>query len=245
MSGVIIFGGSGGIGSAIAQQLSERGTPTFLVARDPERLAKVATQVGASGHVVGDATVLSDVENAFTQATTLWGGVSGVAHCVGSILLKPAHLTTEAEFSSVISLNLTSAFLVVRTAARTMTEGGSILLFSSAAARIGLANHEAIAAAKAGIIGLTLSTAATYASRKLRCNCIAPGLVKTALSEKITTNPSAESFSRALHPLGRLGSPDDIKGLAAILLSEEGSWITGQVFGVDGGLGTLKTKVDV
>jgi len=245
MSGVLIFGGSGGIGAAIAQQLADRGTPTFLVARNQERLAEVATQVGASGHTTGDATILADVENAFAQATTVLGKVSGVAHCVGSILLKPAHLTTEAEFSSVLTLNLTSAFLVVRTAARTMTEGGSILLFSSAAGRIGLANHEAIAAAKAGVIGLTMSTAATYASRGLRCNCIAPGLVRTPLSEKITSNTSAEAFSRALHPLGRLGTPDDIKGLAALLLSEESSWITGQVFGVDGGLGTLKTKVDV
>jgi NAD(P)-dependent dehydrogenase (short-subunit alcohol dehydrogenase family) len=122
-----------------------------------------------------------------------------------------------------------------------MTDGGSVLLFSSAAGRIGLANHEAIAAAKAGIIGLTLSAAATYAPRKLRVNCIAPGLVQTALSEKITSNPTAASFSRALHPLGRLGETADISKLSALLLSDDGSWITGQVFGVDGGLGTLKT----
>jgi NAD(P)-dependent dehydrogenase (short-subunit alcohol dehydrogenase family) len=125
-----------------------------------------------------------------------------------------------------------------------MTDGGSLLLFSSAAGRIGLANHEAIAAAKAGIIGLTLSTAATYAQRGLRVNCIAPGLVKTHMSEKITANPSAEAFSRALHPLGRLGVADDIKGLGSLLLSEEGAWITGQVFGVDGGLSSLKTKIE-
>jgi NAD(P)-dependent dehydrogenase (short-subunit alcohol dehydrogenase family) len=125
-----------------------------------------------------------------------------------------------------------------------MTAGGSVLLFSSAAGRVGLANHEAIAAAKAGIIGLTLSAAATYAQRKLRVNCIAPGLVQTAMSEKITSNQSAAAFSRALHPLGRLGEPGDIAPLAALLLSDEGSWITGQVFGVDGGLATVKTKVE-
>jgi NAD(P)-dependent dehydrogenase (short-subunit alcohol dehydrogenase family) len=125
-----------------------------------------------------------------------------------------------------------------------MTTGGSVLLFSSAAGRIGLANHEAIAAAKAGVIGLTLSAAATYAPRKLRFNCIAPGLVQTSMSEKITSNQSAAAFSRALHPLGRLGEPADIAPLAAVLLSDEGSWITGQVFGVDGGLATVKTKAD-
>jgi 3-oxoacyl-[acyl-carrier protein] reductase len=241
MGGILIFGGSGGIGSAIAAELSGRGTPTFLVARSEERLKGAAQDVKASGYTVADVTKLDDIERAFSEAASALGSIRGVAHCVGSILLKPAHLTSEAEFSSVINLNLTSAFLVMRTAARTMTDGGSVLLFSSAAGRIGLANHEAIAAAKAGIIGLTLSAAATYAPRKLRVNCIAPGLVQTALSEKITSNPTAASFSRALHPLGRLGETADISKLSALLLSDDGSWITGQVFGVDGGLGTLKT----
>jgi 3-oxoacyl-[acyl-carrier protein] reductase len=241
MSGVIIFGGSGGIGSTVAGELSRRGIATFLVARSEERLRSVAEQVGASGWSVCDVTVLADVERAISQGSSAMGAISGVAHCVGSILLKPAHLTSEAEFTSVMQINLTSAFLVLRSAARAMTDGGSILLFSSAAARIGLANHEAIAAAKAGIIGLTLSAAATYAHRKLRVNCVAPGLIQTPLSEKITSNPSAANFSRALHPLGRLGETSDISSLAALLLSDDSAWITGQVFGVDGGLGTLKT----
>jgi 3-oxoacyl-[acyl-carrier protein] reductase len=245
MGGVIIFGGSGGIGSATARSLSVRGTPSFLVARNADRLAETAQAVGAAGYATADALSLEQVEQSFAQAAAVFGGeVSGVAHCVGSILLKPAHLTSEAEFSGVIQQNLTSAFLTVRTAAKTMSKGGSVLLFSSAAARIGLANHEAIAAAKAGIIGLTLSAAATYATRGLRFNCIAPGLVRTQMSEKITSNPSAEAFSKALHPLGRLGTPEDIRNHAALLLSEESSWVTGQVFGVDGGLGTLKTRVD-
>lgn len=244
MGGFILFGGSGGIGTATAQQLASRGHTTFLVGRNEAKLSQAAAAVRAAGYCVADATSLDQVERAFTEATAALGEVSGVAHCVGSIILKPAHLTSEAEFSSTIQLNLTSAFLVVRTAARTMTQGGSIVLFSSAAARIGLANHEAIAAAKAGIIGLTLSSAATYAARGLRVNCIAPGLVKTELSSKITSNASAAAFSTALHPLGRLGNPEDIGSLAALLLSPEGSWITGQVFGVDGGLASVKTKIE-
>jgi NAD(P)-dependent dehydrogenase (short-subunit alcohol dehydrogenase family) len=244
MSGVILFGGTGGIGSAIGRSLSERGVPTFLVARSEERLKEVSAEVGARGYAVADATNLEQIERAFSEAAAAVGEVAGVAHCVGSILLKPAHLTSEAEFSSVIQHNLTSAFFVVRAAARTMTAGGSVLLFSSAAGRVGLANHEAIAAAKAGIIGLTLSAAATYAPRKLRVNCIAPGLVHTAMSEKITSNQSAAAFSRALHPLGRLGEAADIAPLATVLLTDQGSWITGQVFGADGGLATVKTKVE-
>jgi len=242
MSGVVIFGGTGGIGSAIAEALSAKGIATFLVSRSEERLQATASRVGARGYAVADATNLEQVEGAFAQAAAALDGISGVAHCVGSILLKPAHLTSEAEFSSVIQQNLTSAFFVLRAAARTMTSGGSVLLFSSAAGRIGLANHEAIAAAKAGIIGLTLSAAATYAPRKLRVNCIAPGLVQTQMSEKITTNQSAAAFSRSLHPLARLGDPVDIGPLAAVLLSDEGSWITGQVVSIDGGLATVKTK---
>ena len=244
MGGVIIFGGTGGIGSAIARALSEKNIPTFLVARSEQRLHAMASEVGARGYAVADATNLEQVDRAFSEATSALGEVSGVAHCVGSILLKPAHLTSEAEFSGVIQQNLTSAFFVLRAAARTMTSGGSVLFFSSAAGRIGLANHEAIAAAKAGIIGLTLSAAATYAPRHLRVNCIAPGLVQTQMSEKITSNQSAATFSRSLHPLGRLGEPVDIAPLAALLLSDEGSWITGQVVGVDGGLSSVKTKVE-
>ena len=146
MSGVLIFGGSGGIGSAIAQTLRDKGTPTFLVGRNAERLADTATLVGAAGYATADATVLSEVESAFSQATASLGTITGVAHCVGSILLKPAHLTSEAEFSGVITQNLTSAFLVVRTAARTLTQGGSILLFSSAATAgtIALASAEVV-----------------------------------------------------------------------------------------------------
>jgi len=244
MSGVVIFGASGGIGSATARALAMRGVQTFLVGRNESALAESASTHGSAGYAVADATSLEQVEQAFSLASSTIGAVSGVAHCVGSILLKPAHLTSETEFSSVVQQNLTSAFLVARTAAKNMTSGGSVVLFSSAAARIGLANHEAIAAAKAGIIGLTLSAAATYAARGLRFNCIAPGLVRTQMSEKITSNPSAEAFSKALHPLGRLGVPEDIGNLAALLLADEGSWITGQVFGVDGGLGTLKTRVE-
>jgi NAD(P)-dependent dehydrogenase (short-subunit alcohol dehydrogenase family) len=244
MAGVIIFGGTGGIGLSTARSLRDRGVPFFLVARSEERLSSLAAELNATGWAAADVTKPEHVEVAFAKGSEALGGARGVAHCVGSILLKPAHLTSDVEFSSVLQLNLTSAFNVVRCAAKNMFGGGSIVLFSSAAARIGLANHEAIAAAKAGIIGLTLSAAATYAARGLRVNCIAPGLVRTALSEKITSNPSAEAFSQALHPLGRLGEPDDIGPLAALLLTDQSSWITGQVFGADGGLATLKTKLN-
>ena len=121
-------------------------------------------------------------------------------------------------------------------------DGGSVVLVASAAARLGLANHEAVAAAKGGVISLALSAAATYAAKKLRVNCVAPGLVRTPLTARITGSPPAEQASVAMHALGRLGEPEDVAGVMAYLLSPKAAWITGQVFGVDGGLGTVRSR---
>jgi NAD(P)-dependent dehydrogenase (short-subunit alcohol dehydrogenase family) len=123
-----------------------------------------------------------------------------------------------------------------------MASGGSIVLCSTAAARAGFANHEAIAAAKAGVIGLTLSAAATYAPRNIRVNCVAPGLVDTPLAARITANPAALQASTAMHALGRIGRPEDVASAIAWLLNPENSWVTGQVLGVDGGLASLKPR---
>lgn len=117
--------------------------------------------------------------------------------------------------------------------------GGSIVLISSAAARIGLANHEAIAASKAGIIGLTVSAAATYAGRGIRVNAVTPGLVKSEMTRKLWDTESAAAASKQMHALGRLGEPDDIAKAAAWLLDSENNWITGQTISVDGGLSAV------
>jgi NAD(P)-dependent dehydrogenase (short-subunit alcohol dehydrogenase family) len=122
------------------------------------------------------------------------------------------------------------------------TDGGSVVLVSSAAARIGLANHEAIAAAKAGLIGLTLSAAATYARQRIRFNAVAPGLVRTPLTRGLVSSELAEKASVAMHPLGRLGEPDDVARAIAWLLDPDQGWITGQVLGVDGGLADIRPR---
>ena len=154
-----------------------------------------------------DAARSDQVEACLAESSTRHGRLDGVAHCVGSLLLKPAHLTTDDEWSATMAANLTSAFAVVRASARVMTGGGSVVLVSSAAARVGLANHEAIAAAKAGVIGLTLSAAATYAARGLRVNCVAPGLVRTPLTARLTSSEGSLRASTAMHPLGASASP--------------------------------------
>ncbi len=188
-----------------------------------------------------DATQPEEVKEVFEAASAELGSIRGAVNCVGSVLLKPAHLTTWSDWETTLALNLGTAFSVVREGTRSMmTDGGSIVLVSSAAARVGLPNHEAIAAAKAGIMGLVRSAAATYAARGIRINAVSPGLVQTALTEKITSNERAREFSLSLHPLGRLGEPADIASAITWLLNPEQSWVTGQVMGVDGGLGTLK-----
>ena len=118
-----------------------------------------------------------------------------------------------------------------------------MVLLSSAAARIGLANHEAVAAAKAGVIGLTLSAAATYARARIRFNAVAPGLVRTPLSAGLLANELAAKASVAMHPLGRLGEPEDVARAICWLLDPHNDWVTGQVLGVDGGLADVKARV--
>jgi NAD(P)-dependent dehydrogenase (short-subunit alcohol dehydrogenase family) len=176
-------------------------------------------------------------------AAAALGGLDGIVNCAGSLLLKPAHLTTTAEWQATLAANLSSAFGCVRAAGRLLkASGGSVVLVSSAAARVGLANHEAIAAAKAGIVGLVLSAAATYAKHGIRFNAVAPGLVRTPLTKGLVASELAEKASIGMHPLGRLGEPGDVARAILFLLDPAQGWITGQVLGVDGGLAEVRCR---
>jgi NAD(P)-dependent dehydrogenase (short-subunit alcohol dehydrogenase family) len=238
---VLIMGASGGIGSALARRLAADGTRVALAGRDAERLRALAEETGGSILTL-DATRPAEVEAAAARVVEEMGRLDGIANCVGSLLLKPAHLTSDEEWASTLALNLTSAFGALRAAARALASGGSVVLMSSAAARIGLANHEAIAAAKAGVIGLTLSAAASYGPRGVRVNAVAPGLVRTPLTEPLLSAPAAAKASESMHVLGRLGEPDDVAAAIAWLLDPAQSWVTGQVLGVDGGLASVRSR---
>jgi NAD(P)-dependent dehydrogenase (short-subunit alcohol dehydrogenase family) len=238
----VVFGAYGGVGSALCRRLAKKGAKLLLSGRDEARLASLAAELGAQTFPA-DATNLRQVESCMKQAAGLYGQVNGVANCVGSLLLKPAHLLTEEEWDATITTNLKSAFAVVRAATTAMAQqGGSIVLLSTAAARIGLANHEAISAAKAGIEGLALAAAASYASKGIRVNCVAPGMTRTALTAKLLQNEMMAKASAGMHALGRIGEPDEIASAIEWLLDPEQSWVTGQVIGVDGGLSRIRSR---
>jgi 3-oxoacyl-[acyl-carrier protein] reductase len=238
----LIIGASGAAGSATARRLAEAGATLVLAGRDGTALDELAEETGGKARVV-DARDIGQVGTLVEEIVDEHGRIDGVANLAGSVLLKPAHLTTEQEWHDTIATNLTSAFAVVRAAAPAMRKtGGSIVLASSAAAQTGIANHEAIAAAKGGIISLVMSAAATYGAKGVRVNAVAPGLVASKMTEKLVSNEQQAEASRQMHVLGRLGEGDDVAAAVAWLLDPQTSWVTGQVIGVDGGLGHIRTR---
>ncbi len=239
----LIFGATGGIGSALSRRLSSAGWKLALCARGTDRMVQLGNELKAQVEAA-DATDSKAVEAVFSAACDELGPLNGVVNCVGSLLLKPAHMTTPEEWSHTINTNLTTAFNVLRAAASRMMRsgGGSIVLMASSVAQRGMINHEAIAAAKAGVVGLALSAAATYARYNIRVNCVAPGLTRTPLTESLTKSEVSLKASVALHPLGRIGEPNEIASAIAWLLDPEQGWVTGQVIAVDGGLASVQPR---
>lgn len=243
MSNILIIAGSSDIGFTTAKQLQAENHNVFMTGRNEETIRKLANEISCP-YAVLDATDFSATLAVFEQAKAELGGLDGVVNCSGSILLKPAHLTSEQQFHDTINTNLTTAFSVVHAAGKTFTkDGGSVVLLSSAAAQVGLSNHEAIAAAKAGIIGLALAAASTYANNNIRFNVVAPGLVDTKLTSALTSSDVGRKVSESMHPLGRLGTPKDIAAAITFFLNPNNNWITGQVLGIDGGLAYVRSKM--
>jgi 3-oxoacyl-[acyl-carrier protein] reductase len=232
MARYLIIAASSAIGQATTRLLREAGHEVITTARDRVRID--------ADHLI-DARDFVAVDALFAKV----GPIDGVVNCAGSLWLKPAHLTDQQQFQGAIDASLTTAFATVRAAGKTMTEGGSVVLITSAAAVAGLHNHEAIAAAKAGVIGLMLAAAATYASRNLRINAVAPGLIETPLTAQLTSNDMSRKASEAMHALGRLGKPEDVAHAIFFLLEPHNDWITGQVMGVDGGLGHILPRLKI
>ncbi|MDO9498571.1 SDR family NAD(P)-dependent oxidoreductase [Falsiroseomonas sp.] len=232
---VLVFGATGGVGAALARRLAARGARPFLVARREAPLAELAAELGC-GHFAAD---LLDPAGRRAAVEAAGSPLAGLAVCVGSILLKPLARVTEAELLETFRLNTAGPALAVQAAAAALAAGkGSVVLFSSVAARTGFANHVAIGAAKAGVEGVTVALAAELAPH-IRVNCIAPSLTRTALAEPLTRSTQMADAIAKQHPIPRLGEADDVASLADFLLSDAAGWMTGQVIGVDGGRGAI------
>ena len=233
----LVIGAAGGIGRALLTQLQSLGFEPVLAGRTEPPLRALAN--GAVEVEVLDAGDFDAVAALLARRPR----VRAAGNLAGSMQLKPAAATSAAEFDETIAQNLRTAFALVRAAGKHWREGGgSLVLMSSCAATVGLANHEAIAAAKAGVEGLTRSAAATLAPLGVRVNAVAPGLVDTPLAARLTRSEAALRASVALHPLGRIGTADEVAAAIAFLLSPASAWTTGQVLGVDGGLARLRPR---
>jgi NAD(P)-dependent dehydrogenase (short-subunit alcohol dehydrogenase family) len=232
MAHYLIIAASSSIGQALTKTLKAQGDTVITTARDSSKI---------NPDILLDATDFDAVNNAFQQAGTL----DGVVNCSGSLLLKPAHATSKAQYLSVIDASLTTSFATVQAAGNHMKQGGSVVLISSAAALVGISNHEAIAAAKAGIIGLAQSAAATYATNNLRFNVVAPGMIDSPLTTQLINNEAMYQASKAMHALGRIGKPEDIAQAIVFFLDPKNNWITGQVIAVDGGLSRVRPKMKI
>lgn len=235
----VIFGGSGGIGSAISRRIVARGGQVHLVARDADRLEALANETGASF----TAADVLDPDSFDRVASAIKAPVDGLVYAVGSIELRPLIRFGEDDFIRDFRLNASGAALAVKALLPALKEAGSasVVFFSSVAASQGFPAHASIGMAKAAVEGLTLALAAELAP-SIRVNCVAPSLTTTPLAKGLTASPQMADAIAQLHALRRLGEPDDIASLADFLLASSADWITGQVIGVDGGRARLRPK---
>ena len=234
MSKYLIFGATGSIGSSLANMLKQSDFDIHLVARQEDLVSQLASELSCSFTV---ADVLEDqfIEKVKSDVPD----VKGIAYCVGSIDLKPLKMVKEQDFQKCMKLNLYAAVDIIKVYHESLKQNkGSIVLFSTVAAQRGFTNHAIIASTKAAVEGLTVSLAAEFAP-DVRVNCIAPSLSHSKIAEPMLKNkPLADGIAKA-HPLKRLGEGKDSAALAKFLLSDESSWMTGQVIGVDGGRSKL------
>ena len=240
----LIYGGTGGIGAATARLLAKTGHHVHLVARDRPALQALADEIGgtfSAGDLAGEGMAEAATADAIAAGN---GTIKGLVYAVGTINLKPFARLTSADFLRDFEVNALWAVKTIQSAVPYLqkAEGtAGIVLFSTVAVAQGFAAHASVAMAKGAIEGLTLSLAAELAP-KIRVNCIAPSLTRTKLAARLVASAPVADAIAAMHALQRLGTGEDIAPLAALLASEQGSWITGQIIGVDGGRSSLRSK---
>jgi NAD(P)-dependent dehydrogenase (short-subunit alcohol dehydrogenase family) len=232
----LILGSTGSIGSSLAKKIVSDGGEVHLVGRDEKNLSALASELNSS------FTTCDVLEENYSEKIMNDIGdtpINGLAYCVGSIDLKPLKLTKKSDFMQSFNLNLISATEIIKNTTDNLRQNrGSIVLFSTVAVKRGFTNHAIVAAAKGAVEGLTVSLAAEFAPN-IRVNCIAPSLTKSKISNFLIKNEKIAEGIAKMHPLKRLGEGSDSSAVAHFLLSENSSWITGQIFGVDGGRSSL------
>ena len=224
---ILLIGGSTGIGLEIANQLVKENN-VIVASRNKGDLNKEIKHL--------EFDVLEDN----IEDLELPDEIHGLVYCPGSINLKPFKMLKHKDFEEEISLNFLSLVKVVQAVMPKLkkAENASLVFFSTVAVKVGMPFHTSVAAAKGAIEGFAKALAAEYAPT-LRVNVIAPSLTDTPLAGKLLSNDSKKEKMSERHPLKRIGNTKDIANAAIFLLSEQNSWITGQIIGVDGGLSTL------
>jgi NAD(P)-dependent dehydrogenase (short-subunit alcohol dehydrogenase family) len=230
----LIFGATGSIGSSLAEQMVNSGFNVHLVGRSETETKNISDKLGCT------FTIANVLENGFIEKVKNdISEVKGVAYCVGSIDLKPLRMVTEDDFNKCMKLNLYSAVEVIKGYQESLKKSkGSVVLFSTVAAQRGFTNHTIIASTKAAVEGLTVSLAAEFAPN-IRVNCIAPSLTNSKIAEPMLKNKALADGIAKAHPLKRLGEGKDSASLAKFLITDDSSWVTGQIIAVDGGRSKL------
>lgn len=228
MKNILLIGGSYGIGLSIAKEL-QWNAKVFVASRTSENLKDLNVT-----HIPFDAS--TDI----LDAAKLPAEIDGLVYCPGSINLRPFKGLKIETFESDLKINFIDMVKVVQTILPQLTASkqSSIVLFSTVAASMGMPFHTSVAASKAAVEGFAKALAAEYAP-KIRVNVIAPSLTNTPLADKFLNNEVKQEKSAERHPLKRFGQPEDLAQMATFLLSDNSSWITGQILHVDGGMSTL------
>ena len=235
---ILIFGGSGSIGLSIAKEVIKLGYKPHLIGRNYSTLNTASNELNCE-FTIADVTKSKELENAIQKCGE---NIYGLAYCVGSITLKPISSAHENDYIDSFKTNTLGAIMSVKVAADVLNKNkGSIIFFSTIAVKQGFINHSIVSTAKGGIEALTVSLAAEFAPN-IRVNCIAPSITESNMSKSIISNENIKKAIESLHPIPKIGEADDHSKLAAFLLSESNSWITGQVFHIDGGRSTVRKK---
>jgi NAD(P)-dependent dehydrogenase (short-subunit alcohol dehydrogenase family) len=231
MANYLIIGASTGIGMATAIKLAEKGHHVFGTYNKTEPTLSHPHISFHALNVMDDSFALDFLPES----------LSGIVYCPGSINLKPFDRLKPNDFLEDYNLQVVGAIKTIQAVSSRLktSENASIVLFSTVAVQLGLPFHTQVSASKGAIEGLTKALAAEYAP-KIRVNAIAPSLTDTPLAHALLNNDAKREANALRHPLRRVGTPEDIANMVTFLLSDEASWISGQIMHVDGGMSSLK-----